>query len=71
MITESVPFINYTIWKPVPSYLYPKPKFLQLQPIISSFTLIIDPKNVAKVLFVVTPISLEYFYEVPSQPTSL
>ena len=45
MITESVPLINYPIWKPIPSYFSPKPKFLQLEPVICGYLLINDPKN--------------------------
>ena len=35
---ESVPLINYPIWKLVPSYSSPKPKFFQLEPVISVST---------------------------------
>ena len=51
MITESVPLINYPIRKPIPSYFSPKPEFLQLEPVISGFILITDPKNLANVRF--------------------
>ena len=63
MIIESVPLINYHIWKPVPSYFSPKPNFLQLEPIISGYILIILPKNLAYVSFVITPIPLKYLYQ--------
>ena len=45
MIIESVPLINYSIWRPVPSCFSPKPKLLQLEPIVSGSILVIDPKK--------------------------
>ena len=50
MNTRSIPLINYTIWKSVSSYFSPKPKSLQLEPIIYVSILIIDPKNLANVI---------------------
>ena len=62
MITESIPLINYPIREPVPSYFSPKPKFLQLEPIMSGSLLTIGPKSLATVLLVVTPLPLHYKY---------
>ena len=70
MITESVLFISYPFREPVPSYFSFKLEFLQLEPVISGSILIIDPKNLADVPFVLTPIPHKYFYQVPPYPTS-
>ena len=55
IITESFPLISYLIRDPLPSYFSPKPKFLPLEPVISGSILVIDPKNLTNVLFVINP----------------
>ena len=55
-ITESMPLIIYPIRESVPSYFSLKSTFLQLELVISGCIFIIDPKNLANVPFVVTPI---------------
>ena len=69
MITESAPLIIYPIRKQVPSYLSSGPRLFQLVLVIFYSILIIHPKNLANVPFVVTPIPLKYFCLVPSLST--
>ena len=69
MITESVPLINYLIGKPIISYFPSKPKFLQLEPIISGVILVSDSKNIGNVPLVLIFILIKYLHQFSSQPS--
>ena len=63
MSTKSVPFINHSLRKPVPSHFFPK--FLKLESIIYGSNLAADSKNFAQIPYVIAPIAPEYYYHIP------
>ena len=54
MITESVLFIYYSIWEPIPSYVFLEHKYFMPEPVISCSILFTDPKNFAYIPLVIT-----------------